>query len=415
MGNFKNLQGIYKVFYGGVKMIQVYSKRNYIMTIFLLSICLISCSLSTVYGSELIITHDQEPYKSYAETSLSISGDGVLQPKTFTVKELREIKEGKVKALYTMQTLVEPHHGEFIGVSLNALLEEAGLKETAKTVKVICSDGLNMTFTLPEIQKQDYINSINTDKLPVILAYAKDGYPLVKEKNDNGYVLDAENDGGPIRLMVGQLEKGERNSPKCLKNITQIIVSTQEKKVSFNDIGQFYQWAKEAIEDLAEKEIVHGIGEGKFAPEKSLTRAEFAKMITNALKVTTDGNYTVEFKDVEEGDWFAPYVASAVQKGWIKGYEDHTFRPNQEVNRQEMITMVIRAIGLEEDAFNRDGKNINFKDKDKIPLWAIGSAEIAQEKGFLENISVGYFGGAKISNRAEAAVILYRMMQENIK
>lgn len=389
------------------------SRKSNVFWIFFMSISLVISSFGFAYGQGQILKHDQQPYDQYSKDMLLISGEGIKKSKKFTKKELENMEAGKINEVYTMQTLVEPHNGQYAGISLNYLLEKViGLKEDAKSVKIVCADGISMTFSLGEIQKQDYMNGVDDSKLPVILAYGKDGYPLVPRQTDQGYTEKAGNDGGPIRLMIGQTVKNERNSPKCLRNVTEIVVGTKGENASFQDIGQFYQWAKDGIEALAEKGIIKGTGDGKFGPEKSLTRGEFATIMTKALKLKPNGNYKGTFKDVKKGDWFTPYVELAATQGLIKGYEDHTFRPNEKVSRQEMVVVVIQGMGLENEVKTRTGDKMTFKDKDQIPYWVIGSAEIAEEKGLLDNISVGYFGGKKASNRAEAAVIVYRMLKE---
>ncbi|AOY76622.1 S-layer homology domain-containing protein [Clostridium formicaceticum] len=350
---------------------------------------------------------------AFAEGSIiRISGDGVLQETSFTMEALKSITDGKVKKMYTMQTLVEPHSGEYEGVDLYDLLKNTvGLKEEASTVKIISSDGVSMDFTMEEVKKKDYVNDIDDSKLPIILAYEKEGHPLVVDKNSAGFLDKIGNDGGPLRLMVGQTVKGERNSPKCLKHVSEVIVTAEEKKIQFTDVGQFYIWAKDGIEALAEQGIIKGIGENKFAPEKQLTRAEFAVILVKALDLDVSEEFKGSFVDVFRNDWHAAYVEAAAKYGLIKGYPDGSFGPNKEVNRQEMTVMVIQAMGLKEEAKVREGKNITYRDKEKIPAWVIGSVEIAQEKGLLENIVVGYFNGEKPVNRAEAAVMVYRMLQ----
>jgi hypothetical protein len=381
--------------------------KSLIIRLLLLSILFI---VFTTYVTAAF--HKGSVYGSYSENTLTISGDGILQSKKFTVKELEEMKDGKIEAKYTMQTLVEPHHGKYTGIALDYILKEkVSLKSTAKQVKIISSDGASVAFSLEEVRKKDYINSIDNSKLQILLAYAKEGYPLVPEREDEGYEMKAGNDGGPLRLIVGQTVKGERNSPKCLKYVTEVVVSTTGVKPAFSDIGQFYSWAREAIEYLTEKEIISGISPEKFAPEQNLTRAQFATMLTKALNLKASNSFAGTFKDVSRSDWYATYVELAARQGLVSGYPEGTFKPNQIVNRQEMVVMVIKAIGMEEEAKRKTGRGISYRDNDKIPSWAIGSVEIAEEKGLMDNISVGLFNGTKVVSRADAAVVIYRMLQ----
>lgn len=345
--------------------------------------------------------------------TIKIHGDAVIQEKNFTVDQLKSLREGRINATYTMQTLVEPHHGRYSGVNIYYLLNNlVGIKNNARSVKVVSVDGISVDFTIEEIKKNDYINSVDKSKLPIILAYAKDGHGLVKQRSDTGFSTAVGNDGGPIRLMVGQLHKGERNSPKCLKSIKEIIVTTKDKGTAFTDIGKFYSWAQEAIDSLAAKGIITGLGEGKFAPDKTLTRAEFATILVRSLDLPTSVKHEGKFKDVKGGEWYSTYVEAAASKGLIKGFPDGTFRPNQTINRQEMINVVIEAMGMKDEANKRTGSKITYRDKNKIPVWVKGHVELAEELNLLDNISVGYFNGERQVNRAEAAAVIYRMLNK---
>jgi hypothetical protein len=353
------------------------------------------------------------PAAAAATATVTVSGEGVVRSRTFTVDDLRKMLNGRVDAVYTMQTLVEPHHGRYTGVSLYILLRDAvGLCENAAAVKIVSTDGVSVVLALGEVKKSDYINGVDKTLLPVILAYAREGHNLVAVRGDPGFRQDAGNDGGPVRLMVGQTVPGERNSPKCLKHVARIEVSTRAPTVTFNDIGQFFSWAREAIEHLAERGIVGGIGDGRYAPEKELTRAEFTSLITRALSIGQARPFRGTFRDVPAGAWYAYTVEAAAGEGIIGGYPDGTFRPGQSVNRREMVSMIIRAMGLQDEAARRTGNKITYRDRDSIPSWVAGSVELAEELGLLDNIAVGFFNGTKEINRAEAAVIVYRMLRQ---
>jgi hypothetical protein len=321
--------------------------------------------------------------------------------------------EGVFEGVYTMRTLVEPHNDNYKGICLDYLLRQAvGIKESARTVSIVCGDGLSMDFELSEITKSDYLNEVDGGLLPVILAYGKEGLPLVTAGGDEGYDFSIGNDGGPLRLMVGQAAQGEHNSTKCLQNVTKIIVSMSEKKAGFTDVGNFYSWARAAINELSARGIIAGVSPGKFAPDQNLTRAQFATILTLALQLKPEGAVTSRFTDVQPDAWYAPYVELAAEHGLINGYGNGSFQPDQPVNRQEMVVMVIKAMGLQQVAQTSTEDTLDYQDKDKIPGWARGSVEIASRKGFLDNIAVGYFTGERLASRAEAAVVVYRMLND---
>ena len=116
--------------------------------------------------------------------------------------------------------------------------------------------------------------------------------------------------------------------------------------VSFTDVPAD-AWYAEAVHTLASLGIVEGVGGGLFDPERSITRAEFtviAMRFAQPNVIDTD-----IFPDVSRNDWFYEQVVSAVQYGWINGYADGTFRPNETITRAEVAAIVNRMLGRSAD------------------------------------------------------------------
>ena len=101
--------------------------------------------------------------------------------------------------------------------------------------------------------------------------------------------------------------------------------------------------------------VVYGTEEGKFSPDKPITRAEFVAMAVRFFEVYGDGNPVImeqyaEFNDVSDGYWAAEYIKDAAIYGWVKGYGDGTFRASQEITRAEVVTIVNRLLDRTADA-----------------------------------------------------------------
>lgn len=375
-----------------------------------LGLCFVVFMSSSVFAEA---THEASPYEKYGTNTLTIKGDGVSKETTFTVAELEKMTEGRVDAKYTMMTLVEPHTDQYQGISVAYLLKEAGLKSEAKSVKISCSDGVMMNFTVEELLKQDYVNEVDNAKLNVILAFSKNGTPMVPSKSSAGYTAAVGNDGGPLRLMIGQKAKGERNSPKCLQNVSAIEVNTKASTTQFSDIGNFYGWTAESIYRLVDKGILSGVGDGKFAPEKNVTRGEFAKMLVLSKGLMPEANPVGLYSDVPKSAWYAPYVEAASKAGLIEGVGNQQFHPGANINRNEIAVLAVRAMGEEAEAKAFTGKLSEYKDEEKIPAWAKGYIKVATDKKIFDNIAVAYFNGTGKINRAEAAVIIDRTMNKS--
>ena len=107
--------------------------------------------------------------------------------------------------------------------------------------------------------------------------------------------------------------------------------------VSFSDVPT-EAWYAKAVNTLASLGMVDGVGGGRFDPDRAITRAEFTTIAMGFAHRVSEGE--AGFSDVSESDWFYPYVMSASQYGWIGGYSDGTFRPNNTITRSEVTTIV---------------------------------------------------------------------------
>lgn len=97
----------------------------------------------------------------------------------------------------------------------------------------------------------------------------------------------------------------------------------------------------ELADTLAVYGLVDGVGGDRFAPDSPLTRAQLCALLVKAMRCSGSGA-EVPFTDVEEGAWYAPYLRAAYAAGLIGGYDDGTFRPDEAVSRQELITVLGR-------------------------------------------------------------------------
>lgn len=104
----------------------------------------------------------------------------------------------------------------------------------------------------------------------------------------------------------------------------------------FTDIGGAQH--QREITTLAVYDLVSGYGDGTFRPDNTVTRAEFAAMLAAALNLSGGG--TSAFTDVSAGAWYAGSVSAMAAKGFLAGYEDGTFRPDNTITYQEMVTVL---------------------------------------------------------------------------
>lgn len=176
-------------------------------------------------------------------------------------------------------------------------------------------------------------------------------------------------------------------------------------------------WAEAAMRNLANKGVMGGYPDGSFKPNNDITRAEFAKLVVHALKLVPTENppkgdsETAELKDLNDPTkWYYDDVITAIEVGIITGYDDNTFRPNEKITREQMATMIMRAIDSR-DIYSKPA-TLNFKDKAKIKPYAL---EYVQRIVYLEimgGMDGNVFAPAEPSTRAQVAAVLVRMLNK---
>lgn len=139
----------------------------------------------------------------------------------------------------------------------------------------------------------------------------------------------------------------------------------------FPDVG-FDSWWGPAINSVAAAGAFKGKGDGTFAPSASITRAEFVTALSNCFGLESG---SVDFPDVEEDHWAYPYIASAVQKGWLDGYPDGTFGPEDPITRCQAVKIMNSALGRRDDDFAKDRAEQKFYD---VPSSHWAYLEIAE-------------------------------------
>ena len=163
-------------------------------------------------------------------------------------------------------------------------------------------------------------------------------------------------------------------------------------------------WAEKVIKQWQDKGLISGYQDGTFKPNNNITRAEFVVIMNNAMGFDHEGSSP--FKDVNSDDWFNKAVTIAVGEGYISGYEDGTFKPNATITRAEAAVMIAKVAGLQ----SNEAGAFKFSDNGSIPSWARGSVGAAVEAGYMSGYPDGTFGATKPITRAEAVSSLNRML-----
>ncbi|TEB16732.1 Endo-1,4-beta-xylanase A precursor [Pelotomaculum sp. FP] len=184
---------------------------------------------------------------------------------------------------------------------------------------------------------------------------------------------------------------------------------------SFKDIAG--HWAQKEIECMAAKGYVAGVGDNEFAPEVTVTRAEFAAILVRMTGLTADPGGADRFSDVPAGAWYRGTVGAATSAGLINGTSENSFAPDEPVTREQMAAMILRLMaknGLDMTLSDTDAAELlgGFNDAADISPWACSPVALVVRDGLMLGRENGQFMPLGNATRAEATVMLYRVLQK---
>ena len=153
---------------------------------------------------------------------------------------------------------------------------------------------------------------------------------------------------------------------------------------------------------------IFGYDDGTFRPDNNMSRAEAAAIFARLISEKKDENISgkATFKDISTKDWFAKEVGYLEKYGIIKGYSDNTFKPNDSVTRAEFVAMTVRFNAL----FNNVKKSsytVKYTDVEK-GYWAYSDIAYAKNVGWLNGYADGSFKGDNAITRAEVVTVVNR-------
>ncbi|MBN7774599.1 S-layer homology domain-containing protein [Clostridium aminobutyricum] len=170
---------------------------------------------------------------------------------------------------------------------------------------------------------------------------------------------------------------------RLLTDSSRQIFFTQDE--DFSDINAD-RWSVDAIATLVNGGILTGNSDGTFGASKPITRAEFAVIASrfDTLEEDTDG---INFSDIS-GNWAEKYIKSAVKKGWITGYSDETFKPNQYITRAEAMVLINRVLDRRVDEAGLvDGYKV-FSDNNPTDWFYYQVIEATNNHNYAERASI---------------------------
>ena len=232
--------------------------------------------------------------------------------------------------------------------------------------------------------------------------------PEIKPEND---------DGGNNNKNHYFPWSNESKVQKDTSKVNSIVNSSEENNKFSENTKTAYtipkdaqkHWAKEAIEYCLSKGYFKDIvKDQKFEPEKQITRGEFITVLAR-FAGAKESNAKTSFTDIDKNMYYAPFVAWAKENNITAGTGNGKFSPDKPISRAEMTTMLYRFLkSIKIDLKSLD-KNIDFKDKDKIPSWAKDAIKEMVDFGILNGNDDGTFNPMGKFKRCQMAQITYNL------
>ncbi|WP_314592147.1 S-layer homology domain-containing protein, partial [Paenibacillus terrigena] len=322
----------------------------------------------------------------------------VIQTGLFTLEvpaELLKSLADKLSVIDQQNSTIELIMTPLSESDANSLLA-IGQSSTPAQIKL---SGNVIHFSLSIVGKDGKETSLSSFDKPMTIRFKAD--PSLNPKRTGIYNLA---DNGKLEYVGGTFISGEW--------VAQIHhfgkYALLEFKKSYADVTSTH-WAADAIEQLVAKQIIGGTNATMFEPERSITRAEFTAMIVKALNLTSEGES--KFTDVSKGSWYEEAVSRAVKAGIIQGTSTTSFDPDARIKREEMVTMMMRAYVILKGVELNENNVSSFTDESAVAAWALDSVRAAAALHLINGRDANKFVPSGITSRAEAAVLLNRVLQ----
>lgn len=167
----------------------------------------------------------------------------------------------------------------------------------------------------------------------------------------------------------------------------------------FDDVSG--HWAESSIERWSGYGVVGGAGDGTFAPDGVLTRAQAAQIFANLLGLTTMADIG-QYGDVAVGSWYYDAIAKCVAAGILTGDGAGAMSPEAVVSREQLFVMFARAMGIEPKA----SSDTAFADSGEVSSWAAGYINALADMGAIQGSGDGTLNPSGDMNRASFVAVL---------
>lgn len=180
----------------------------------------------------------------------------------------------------------------------------------------------------------------------------------------------------------------------------------------YDDVSES-DWYYEAVKFADETGIMNGVGDSNFDPNGKLTRGMFVTMLYR-IEGTPNVKTFADFDDVGSGYWYEDAVNWAAENGIVNGVSETEFKPNDYITREQMAAVIARYAQYKGLDVVTLSENLHFKDANEISEYAVPGMNWAVGLNIIKGYEDGNVGPKDNTTRAQAALVLMRMKENNI-
>lgn len=336
-------------------------------------------------GEEYILFSEKE--KEYVLSAIS-EKDDIKTEFITSVGDIKKVHEVKAFEKSDLKEYVEK--GDVVGVDVALIGEYSKLSSVKKDFFIA-----ELHKRLENVEVPSDVNSEFSDAITEAKKPSSTGGP--------GGGGGSSSKGNSIVNSMTVIGGNNLN----LNQDTLYVIDVPENE-GFIDLDQT-PWAKEAIETLFDNGIINGRSENEFCPTETVKREEFLKMVIESLNLVGISEEEKSFSDVNKDAWYSHYVDTGVGCGIINGISENEFGIGMKITRQDMATILYRAIKYSEIKLNSI-REIDFNDESDIAEYAGEAVKALAAAKVINGMENGSFMPQKTATRAEAAVILYNLL-----
>ncbi len=186
-------------------------------------------------------------------------------------------------------------------------------------------------------------------------------------------------------------------------------VRIEDRSIDFTDMANASDWSRDAVDYVSARGLLTGTGTDTFSPGKSITRGMAATVLFRLANTPEAGDGT--FTDVSEGRYFTEAVAWAAENEVVTGYGDGTFKPSENITREQLATIIYRFAKLRGLDMTVSETLEDYGDAASVSRYAREAMAWCVENGIIDGVSDDTLSPRTGATRAQAAAMIMRLCQ----